>query len=208
MPNKSAIRVPGGGAPEKTSRRRNDEPLHPDPPGRRRPGRCVHGRLHAPPGRACCAEHARRRYGDRPGLSHRTHWPDLGRRCRQRRPGTEQDFVVNVGDRVYFELDSYSVSPEAYPRLDAQAQWLQRYPQVTVRIEGNADERGTREYNLALGARRAESIRNYLIDRGIPAGRIDTISFGKERPIAEGASEDSWARNRNGRTAVVSGAPL
>ncbi len=123
-------------------------------------------------------------------------------------PGTEQDFVVNVGDRVYFELDSYSVSPEAYPRLDAQAQWLQRYPQVTVRIEGNADERGTREYNLALGARRAESIRNYLIDHGIPAGRIDTISFGKERPIAEGASEDSWARNRNGRTAVVSGAPL
>lgn len=121
-------------------------------------------------------------------------------------PGTENDFVVNVGDRIYFDLDSYQISPEAYPRLDAQAQWLQSYPQVTVRIEGNADERGTREYNLALGARRAESIRSYLIERGVSAGRIDTISFGKERPIAQGSSEESWARNRNGRTAIASGA--
>lgn len=121
-------------------------------------------------------------------------------------PGSEQDFVVNVGDRIYFDLDSYQISPEAYPRLDAQAAWLQRYPQVTVRIEGNADERGTAEYNLALGARRAESIRTYLIQRGIPAGRIDTISFGKERPIAAGSTEDAFARNRNGHTAIVSGA--
>jgi len=122
-------------------------------------------------------------------------------------PGSEQDFVVNVGDRIYFDLDSYDVRSEAMPRLDAQAQWLQRYPSVTVRIEGNADERGTREYNLALGARRAEAVRNYLISRGIPAARIDTISFGKERPIAEGSSEDAWARNRNAHTAIVSGAP-
>jgi len=121
-------------------------------------------------------------------------------------PGTEQDFVVNVGDRIYFDLDSYEVRPEAMPRLDAQAQWLQRYPSVTVRIEGNADERGTREYNLALGARRAEAVRTYLINRGVPAGRIDTISFGKERPIAEGSNEEAWARNRNAHTAVVSGA--
>jgi len=121
-------------------------------------------------------------------------------------PGSAQEFAINVGDRIYFDLDSYQVSPEAYARLDAQAQWLQRYPQVMVRIEGNADERGTREYNLALAARRAESIRNYMIERGISAGRIDTISFGKERPIALGSSEDSWARNRNGRTALVSGA--
>jgi peptidoglycan-associated lipoprotein len=120
-------------------------------------------------------------------------------------PGSEQDFVVNVGDRIYFDLDSYQISPEAYPRLDAQAAWLARYPQITVRIEGNADERGTREYNLALGARRAESIRNYLIERGVSAARIDTISFGKERPIAAGSNEDSWARNRNGHTAIVSG---
>jgi peptidoglycan-associated lipoprotein len=122
-------------------------------------------------------------------------------------PGSVQDFVVNVGDRIYFDLDSYQVRPEAGPRLDAQAQWLLRYPNVTVRIEGNADERGTREYNLALGARRAESVRNYLIQRGVPAGRIDTISFGKERPIATGSNEEAWARNRNAGTAIVSGAP-
>ena len=122
-------------------------------------------------------------------------------------PGSEQNFVVNVGDRVYFDLDSYAVRPEAQPRLDAQAAWLARYPQVMVRIEGNADERGTREYNLALGARRAESVRNYLIQRGVPASRIDTISFGKERPIAEGSNEAAWAQNRNARTAIASGAP-
>jgi peptidoglycan-associated lipoprotein len=121
-------------------------------------------------------------------------------------PGSEQDFVVNVGDRVYFDLDSYQVRTDAYPRLDAQVAWLQRYPGVTVRIEGNADERGTREYNLALGARRAESVRTYLIERGIPAARIDTISYGKERPIAAGSNEEAWARNRNAHTAIVSGA--
>ena len=121
-------------------------------------------------------------------------------------PGTEQDFVVNIGDRVYFDLDRYTIRPEAYPRLDAQVAWLQRYPQVTVRIAGNADERGTREYNLALGARRAESVRAYLVERGVSAGRIDTISYGKERPIAAGSNEESWARNRNAHTAIVSGA--
>jgi peptidoglycan-associated lipoprotein len=121
-------------------------------------------------------------------------------------PGSEQDFVVNVGDRVYFDLDSYEVRSDAYPRLDAQVAWLQRYPQVTVRIEGNADERGTREYNLALGARRAESVRTYLVSRGVSAARIDTISYGKERPIAAGSNEEAWARNRNAHTAIVSGA--
>ncbi|GAA0649208.1 peptidoglycan-associated lipoprotein Pal [Brevundimonas lenta] len=121
-------------------------------------------------------------------------------------PGSEQDFVVNVGDRVYFDLDSYSIRSEAFPRLDAQVAWLQRYPNVTIRIEGNADERGTREYNLALGARRAESVRTYLVERGVNAGRIDTISFGKERPIAAGSNEEAWARNRNAHTAIVSGA--
>jgi peptidoglycan-associated lipoprotein len=121
-------------------------------------------------------------------------------------PGSEQDFVVNVGDRVYFDLDSYTIRQDAYARLDAQAAWLARYPSVTVRIEGNADERGTAEYNIALGARRAESVRAYLIQRGVAPARIDTISFGKERPIAEGSNEQSWARNRNGHTAIVSGA--
>ena len=121
-------------------------------------------------------------------------------------PGSEQDFVVNIGDRIYFDLDSYEVRPDAYPRLDAQVAWLQRYPQVTVRIEGNADERGTREYNFALGARRAEAVRAYLVSRGVMDSRIETISYGKERPIAEGSSEDAWARNRNAHTAIVSGA--
>jgi len=122
-------------------------------------------------------------------------------------PGSEQGFVINVGDRIYFDRDSIEVSCETAMRLNAQAQWLQRCPSVNGRIEGNADERGAREYNLALGARRAESVRNYLISRGIPANRIDTISFGKERPIAEGSNESSWAQNRNARTAIASGAP-
>ena len=122
-------------------------------------------------------------------------------------PGTIQDFVINIGERVFFDLDSYSVRADAAPLLDAQAAWLVRYPNVQVRIEGNADERGTREYNLALGARRAEAVRSYLISRGVPAARIDTISFGKERPIAEGSNESAWAQNRNARTAIVSGAP-
>ncbi len=121
-------------------------------------------------------------------------------------PGSEQDFVVNVGDRVYFDLDSYAIRSEAFPRMDAQVAWLQRYPGVRIRIEGNADERGTREYNLALGARRAESVRSYLVERGVSAGRIDTISYGKERPIAAGSNEEAFARNRNAHTAIVSGA--
>lgn len=122
-------------------------------------------------------------------------------------PGSVRDFVASAGDRVYFELDSYRVSPEAGQRLNAQAQWLQRYPNVTVRIEGNADERGTREYNLALGARRAEAVRTYLVERGVAPNRVNTISYGKERPYATGAGEDAWARNRNAHTAIVSGAP-
>lgn len=118
-------------------------------------------------------------------------------------PGSPGDFSINVGDRIYFDLDSHQVRADAYRRLDAQAAWLQRYPGVNVRIEGNADERGTREYNLALGARRAEAVRSYLIGRGVPAARIDTISFGKERPIASGSNETAFAENRNAHTAIV-----
>jgi peptidoglycan-associated lipoprotein len=121
-------------------------------------------------------------------------------------PGSEQDFVVNVGDRVYFDTDQYDVRADARPILDAQANWLTRYPSVNVRIEGNADERGTREYNMALGARRAEAVRSYLVSRGVAPARITTISFGKERPIDTGAGEAAWAKNRNGHTAIVSGA--
>jgi len=122
------------------------------------------------------------------------------------RPGSAEEFANNIGDRVYFDLDSYTIRPEAYPRLNQQAAWLRQYPAVTIRIEGNADERGTAEYNLALGARRAEAVRTYLVQQGVPASRIDTISFGKERPIAQGSNEEAWARNRNAHTAIVSGA--
>lgn len=118
-------------------------------------------------------------------------------------PGSRQDFVVNAGDRVYFELDSVEVRDDARPILDAQAQWLNRYPRVQVLIEGNADERGTREYNLALGARRASSVRDYLISRGVAASRIETVSYGKERPIDPGTSEEAYARNRNAHTELT-----
>ena len=121
-------------------------------------------------------------------------------------PGSIQDFVVNVGDRVYFDFDQFDIRADAAPVLNAQAQWLLRYPSVMVRIEGNADERGTREYNLALGARRANSVRDYLIARGVQAARISTVSFGKERPIDPGTSEEAYQRNRNGHTAITGGA--
>jgi peptidoglycan-associated lipoprotein len=121
-------------------------------------------------------------------------------------PGSVQDFVVNAGDRVYFELNQDQVTGEGQNVLNNQAQWLQRYPQVMVRIEGNCDERGTREYNLALGARRANAVKAYLVSRGVSPARITTISFGKERPIDPGQGDEAYAHNRNGHTAIVSGA--
>jgi peptidoglycan-associated lipoprotein len=121
-------------------------------------------------------------------------------------PGSVQDFVVNVGDRVYFDYDQYNIRSDAEPVLAAQAQWLTRYPGVSVRIEGNADERGTREYNLALGARRANSVKEFLVSHGVSASRIDTISFGKEMPIDPGDTEAAFAKNRNGHTAITGGA--
>lgn len=121
-------------------------------------------------------------------------------------PGTVQDFVINVGDFVYFDLDSYSIRPDAMPILDAQAAWLRNYPNVRVRIEGNCDERGTREYNLALGARRANAARDYLISRGVAASRIVTLSNGKERPVDPGYTEDAYQRNRNAQTIITDGA--
>ncbi len=121
-------------------------------------------------------------------------------------PGSQRDFVVNVGERVYFDLDRHDVRADARPVLDAQAAWLRRYPVVRVRIEGNADERGTREYNLALGARRANSIRDHLVAAGVASDRITTISYGKERPIDPGTDEEAYQKNRNAHTALVSGA--
>ena len=121
-------------------------------------------------------------------------------------PGSVQDFVINAGDRVYFDYDKFNVRADAAPVLDAQAAWLRRYREVRVRIEGNCDERGTREYNFALGASRANSVKNYLVAHGVDPGRIDTVSYGKERPIDPGENEEAWAKNRNGHTAITSGA--
>ena len=121
-------------------------------------------------------------------------------------PGSVQDFVINVGDRVYFDFDQYGVRADAQPILAAQSAWLNRYGSVEVRIEGNCDERGTREYNLALGARRANSVRDFLVSHGVNPARINTISYGKERPIDPGESEEAWAHDRNAHTAITAGA--
>lgn len=122
-------------------------------------------------------------------------------------PGSMQDFVINIGDTVYFDTDRHDIRGDAMPVLDAQAQWLNRYPAVRVRIEGNADERGTREYNLALGNRRAQAVKNYLVATGINPNRITTISYGKERPAVVGSNEQAWAQNRRGVTVVTSSQP-
>ena len=121
-------------------------------------------------------------------------------------PGSSQDFVINVGDFVYFDLDSYDIRADASPVLDAQAAWLRRYPNVSIRIEGNADERGTREYNLALGSRRANAVKDYLVSRGVSPSRIMTLSNGKERPINPGTDEEAYQQNRNGQTIITGGA--
>lgn len=121
-------------------------------------------------------------------------------------PGTQQDFIVNVGDRVYFDTDQSSLRSDAQGVLAAQAAWLNRYPGVKIRIEGNADERGTREYNFALGARRAEAVSEFLVSKGVAPARISTISYGKENPLNPGSDEDAWAQNRNAHTSLTSGA--
>lgn len=117
-------------------------------------------------------------------------------------PGTERDFAVNVGDLVHFEVDSAALTPEAQNILRNQATWLNQYPQYTVTIEGHADERGTREYNLALGARRAISVRSFLASHGVEASRIRTISYGKERPIATCDDISCWSQNRRAQTVL------
>ncbi|MAS86480.1 MAG: peptidoglycan-associated lipoprotein [Micavibrio sp.] len=116
--------------------------------------------------------------------------------------GTQEDLVVNVGDRVYFGYDRYDLTSEARAQLDLQAQWLNKYPSTAITVEGHADERGTREYNLALGERRATSVKNYLVALGVTPSRIQTISYGKERPVAVGSNEQSWAQNRRAVTVV------
>ena len=117
-------------------------------------------------------------------------------------PGSQQDFVVNVGDRVFFESDQTDLSPQAIATLEKQAQWLQTYNRYTFTIEGHADERGTREYNIALGARRAQSVRSFLTSRGIDQSRMRTISYGKERPVAVCNDISCWSQNRRAVTVL------
>jgi peptidoglycan-associated lipoprotein len=117
-------------------------------------------------------------------------------------PGSEEDLVANVGDRVFYGFNQSTLSGDARGTLDRQAQWLGRYPQVSVQVAGNCDERGTEEYNLALGQRRANAARDYLVARGVSSSRITTISYGKDRPTASGSDEQAWAQNRNAITSV------
>ncbi len=121
-------------------------------------------------------------------------------------PGSAQDFVVNIGDRVFFESDSTDLTPTATATLDKQAAWLQRYPRYTFLIEGHADERGTREYNFSLGARRGQAVQDYLASRGIAANRMRMVSYGKERPVAVCNDISCWSQNRRAVTVLDNGA--
>ncbi len=117
-------------------------------------------------------------------------------------PGSEEDLVANVGDRVFFAFDKSNLQDDARATLDKQSGWLAKYQQVNVQVAGNCDDRGTEEYNLALGQRRANASRDYLVARGVAGSRINTISYGKDRPTAMGDNEQAWAQNRNTITSV------
>jgi len=117
-------------------------------------------------------------------------------------PGSQQDLATNVGDRVFFAYDSSDLAPEATDTLTRQVEWLNRYPNLQITVEGHSDERGTREYNIALGDRRATAVKNFLVSAGVPSSRINTISYGKERPAVVGSDASSWAQNRRGVTTV------
>ena len=129
----------------------------------------------------------------------------LGGRPGRGAPGSQEDFAQNVGDRVFFESDSSDLTPKSQATLDRQVAWLQRYDRGAFTVEGHADERGTREYNFALGARRAETAKQYLVARGIPASRIRTISYGKERPVAVCNDISCWSQNRRAVTVITGG---
>ncbi len=118
-------------------------------------------------------------------------------------PGSQEDLVVSVGDRVFFDYDKYSLKGNARKTLDKQGAWLKSNPSVAIALEGHADERGTREYNLALGERRANSVKDYLVSLGVNPARIKTISYGKERPVAIGSTQAAWGQNRRGVTRVT-----
>lgn len=118
-------------------------------------------------------------------------------------PGSQQDLEQNAGHRVFFAYDQYTLTPQAQATLSRQAAWLKEYPSTKILIAGNCDERGTREYNLALGARRAEAARAYLISLGVDGSRITTVSYGKERPLDPRSTEEAWSLNRNATTTIT-----
>jgi peptidoglycan-associated lipoprotein len=118
------------------------------------------------------------------------------------RPGSQEDLAKQYGDRVFFDYDKSDIRSDAAGVLDGWAAWLAKYPNVTLTIEGNCDERGTREYNLALGERRANAVKNYLLARGVNPNRLATISYGKDKPWVMGSNDDAYAKNRNGYARV------
>jgi peptidoglycan-associated lipoprotein len=121
-------------------------------------------------------------------------------------PGSAEDFRVNVGDTVHFAFDQYNVEDNDRQILSRQAAWLAKYPSVRVTVEGHCDERGTREYNLALGARRANAVKELLVSQGVSTARVETVSYGKERPICTQSDDACWAQNRRGVTTITGGA--
>jgi len=121
-------------------------------------------------------------------------------------PGSAEDFRVNVGDTVHFGYNEYNIQDNDKSVLGRQAQWLAKYPSVRVTVEGHCDERGTREYNLALGARRANAVKEYLVSQGVSTARVETVSYGKERPICTESNEACWSQNRRGVTTIAGGA--
>ena len=132
--------------------------------------------------------------------------PELAVQAQQAIPGSERDFIVNVGDRIQFLVNQSTLTVQAQDTLRRQAQWMKQYAQVSVQVEGHADERGTREYNIALSARRATAARQFLIAQGVSPSRVAKIAYGKERPVALCDAESCWAQNRRAVTIVTSGA--
>ncbi len=132
--------------------------------------------------------------------------PEVANPNAQAKPGTERDFTLNVGDRIHFIVDQSTLTPQATDTLRKQAAWLRQYPNVTIQVEGHADERGTREYNISLSARRATTARQFLVSQGVNPSRLSTIAYGKERPIALCDAENCWNQNRRAVTVITGGA--
>ena len=145
-------------------------------------------------GLSACANQVSKQLGQGQGVNGQNGGPVV--------PGTPREFAVKVGDIVYFTTDSATLTPEARQTLQAQARWLNQYPQFTITIQGHADERGTREYNIALGAKRATATKRFLISQGVSSARMRTISYGKERPVAVCNDISCWSQNRRAKTVL------